>query len=513
MLKILSFFAYALWADSFVPYIGPYLQMPSPNEIVVSLESKYPVLELVWKEANSGTRDILRNQGIPFRASKLKGLYLHKFSLKNFAPDTKIHYWLRAENKVSKVYKHHTLSQTKENFSLVLMSDAQHGYKVTKKQIRESVAKHLFSKNPVTDYPVRMTLFAGDLVQEGDEYHRWKKEFFGPMSLLNEKVVLFPAIGNHEKDHTYYYKYFDLPQNGSESYKEHWYTVDYQNVRIISLDTNKGYRIQEQLNWLEGVLSEAEEKKFDFVLAEFHHPYQSELWVPGNTKYSGLIQSRLEEFSKKTKIPSFTIFGHTHGYSRGHSFKANHSMLNVASIGGAIDDWGDYLQKDYPEYLISMDNFGWVLAEVEQGENPQIRFKRFSFGNDSHQEDEGVVDQFVIKRFNKKPIAPEILGFQQMKTFPTYYNAEIRLSEFMDEDSDTHLSTHIQVSWDPSFQKGVKNIYQNSINLYFNEDKNAQKSLVAPIIRIKKSKNPQYIRARFRDSSLGWSQFSKVFRK
>ena len=89
------------------------------------------------------------------------------------------------------------------------MSDAQHGYKVTTKNINESVMKHAFAER---EYPLAFSLFAGDLVQDGRVYPSWKKEFFDPLAPLNSRTPIYPAIGNHEEDDKLYFSYFNLPK-------------------------------------------------------------------------------------------------------------------------------------------------------------------------------------------------------------------------------------------------------------------------------------------------------------
>ena len=72
---------------------------------------------------------------------------------------------------------------------------------------------------------------------------------------------------------------------------------DYSNVRIIGLDSNWGYQIDEQLDWLDGILNLAcDDDNIDFVFAELHHPHKSELWLAGETDYTGEVISRMEAF-------------------------------------------------------------------------------------------------------------------------------------------------------------------------------------------------------------------------
>ena len=54
------------------------------------------------------------------------------------------------------------------------------------------------------------------------------------------------------------------------------------------MDSNNGYRIQEQLEWLDSVLLvTTSDTNIDFVFAQLHHPHHSELWPEGNTSFTG----------------------------------------------------------------------------------------------------------------------------------------------------------------------------------------------------------------------------------
>ena len=294
------------------------------------------------------------------------------------------------------------------------MSDAQHGYKITSRVVKESILKYGFNKEK-KEYP-SFILFAGDLVQNGSRYDDWQKQWFKPLSPLLPHIPVYPAIGNHEENHRYYFTYFDLPKNGSQKGEEHWYYFDYGNVRYISLDTNKGYRINEQIIWLRRILDKSEKDiNIDFIIAFFHHPHQSEAWTSGELKYSGKIQRLLERFSYKTKKPSFHLCGHTHAYSRGHSFFSRHTMISVASLGGSTDDWREYPQKDYLEYIKTFPQFGWLKILVQSGSNPSILFKRYGFGNDKKQVDQGVSDEFSIFLHSNGANKPKIISLLENK--------------------------------------------------------------------------------------------------
>ena len=419
--------------------------------------------------------------------------------------DTTYYYQLLSpKGDKTKEFSFKTLKPIPESYYFLAMSDAQHGKDVSQKVIEKSVMKHAFTKTKRPSF----VLFAGDLVQNGDLHENWLTQWFQPLKEILPLVPVYPAIGNHEKDHRLYFNYFHLPENGSSGFKEHWYFFDYGPVRFISLDTNKGYRVDLQLNWLENVLSEVSQKdNLSFVVAYFHHPHHSEAWLPGETDFSGRIQQILERFSLKTNKPSVHFCGHTHGYSRGHSFQSRHIMMNVAALGGAIDDWGDYKQKDYPEYVKSLAEFGWLKVSVSDGNNPSLMFERYGFGNDKRQLDTGIRDHYKISLLAPKPDQPNIKRVFA-KSVKNQMSLFLSLADFKVADASYHLSTQVQMSADPLFKELLYDQTLNNENWYFGSDKNKSINLEKLQITINSINSLVYLRVRYRSSQMVWTSWS-----
>src|SRR5207248_2912640 len=79
-------------------------------------------------------------------------------------------------------------------------------------------------------------LHLGDVVDNGPDRKEWTDELFGPCRELFARVPVYPCIGNHEKNHAHYYRYFSLPK------PEYYYSFKYGNAEFFSLDTNKPVR-------------------------------------------------------------------------------------------------------------------------------------------------------------------------------------------------------------------------------------------------------------------------------
>jgi hypothetical protein len=248
------------------------------------------------------------------------------------------------------------LAEDERSFQIAAMSDMQRDDSHPDKFaeiLSEGLIPHVKDRySSDLSEALAMVFITGDLVDNGWIYTEWLDDFFTPASELMSRVPVYPVPGNHEGNTPLFFRYFHLPENATPGYEEHWWSTDYSNVRIIGLDSNTSYRTDTQLEWLESLLDETcTDSNIDFVFAQLHHPYLSELWLPGETDFTGDNIHRLEAFTDNCGKPSIHFFGHTHGYSRGQSRDHRHLWVNVASAGGALDRWGMTEQADYDEFM------------------------------------------------------------------------------------------------------------------------------------------------------------------
>jgi len=365
---------------------------------------------------------------------------------------------------------------------------------------------------------IDLTLIPGDLVDDGNEYEQWQHTFFSPIAPLAAYVPTYPVPGNHEYNSPNYFKYFTLPTNGSSRYLEHWYWVDQSNVRVISLDTNKtstatnmsNYRIEEQLAWLDKVLTQTcQQKHIDFVFAQMHHPHKSELWGQGELDYSGKIVAKLEQFSTACNKPSIHFFGHTHGYSRGVSRDHHHAMVNVASAGGNLDYFGegDYIQTDYTEYSVSQAEYGFVLVDVNAGNDPWFELKRISLGSQYKPLNNELRDSLKVRKNNTPPKRPVILMTSSKSILPS--SNTVVASEFSDVDGDLFGAAHWQVSTSCNdFTNPLVDHWYQHQNIYNGQDTRAGLAHNRFDFSGLDISSRYCLRVRYRDRSLAWSEWS-----
>ena len=500
------------WSFTQSFHIKPYLQNATPTSITIMWETtSYSESIVEWGETEDLGNSTLGTAEVGFLFS-----YIHTVQISDLTPNAIYHYRTVTEGLTSEIYHFKTPQLVNDEHStrLVAMSDMQKDWSHWDKFeeiVHDGILSYMhdnFQDDLVNELDV--VLIPGDLVSNGHDYYHWSDHFFTPSEGLFSHIPLYPVLGNHENDTEYFTMYFDLPHNATPGYDEHWWWFDLSNVRIIGLDSNWGYQIDEQLEWLESLLDQScFEDHIDFVFAQLHHPHHSELWIDGNTDYTGMIIDRLEQFSTTCAKPSIHFFGHTHGYSRGQSQEHQHVMVNVASAGGAIDNWGEFAQFDYPEYLVSQDEWGFVVVDIDAGDNPKFTIKRISRGNEYIPRDNELRDELTIKLWNTPPETPTTPNFSIGETvIPDMLT--LSASPFYDSDGDEHGHSHWQLYENCDFSQVIIDEFESHENWYFDVDTQAGNDLTTFEVTFLNEHTNYCYRVRYRDKGLVWSDWSET---
>jgi hypothetical protein len=492
--------------------VHPYLQSATPSSIVIMWETNINGDSGI----RYGTTPDLGNSATAFSISTLGSTFLHTSTLQDLTPGTRYYYKASTGNWQSEIFDFVTppLRSSEASMNIVLMSDMQKdggNPNIFQNLINTSLLPYISNTygSPLSDH-LQMAILPGDVVDNGNSYLQWKNDFFDPGQVLWRSVPSYPAIGNHEANSQNYFNYFTLPPNGTSGYMEHWYTHDYSNVRVLSFDSNNPYRIAAQLNWLDSVLTAScSDTLIDFVFAQMHHPHKSELWTPGEISYTGEIIERLENFSDDCGKPTIHFFGHTHAYSRGQSRDHDHLWVNVATSGGNIDYWGEFENQDYDEFIVSQDEYGFVMVEVTAGDDPTIVLKRLSFGDQYNPGGDTQTDYVEIRKNNTQPDIP-------FPVFPLSHDTvsssclTLQADMYLDSDGDEHGASHWQISSDSSdFTTPVVESWKQYANWYNEVDLQANDDLTNEDVSNLPGGQALFWRVRYRDKSLAWSEWSE----
>ena len=498
-----------LSAQEFI--VSPYLQHASPTEIFILWETTFGAESIVhW-----GQDENLGNEATGSSQIHNGNSQIHEVHLNNLDPFTPYFYSVKTDLAVSDTFDFVTppLANSEQGFRFTAMSDMQidgaHPDKF-REVIHDGIIDHVGERYS-DDLPNHLgfVIIPGDLVQNGNNYDQWQNHFFNPGQPLFARVPVYPVPGNHENNSAFFFNYFHLPDNGTPGFEEHWWYKDYSNVRIVGLDSNGPYRIAEQLDWLDSLLNQTcQNDHIDFVFAQLHHPHLSELWTPGELDYTGEVIQLLEQFTTNCGKPSIHFFGHTHGYSRGQSRDHEHLWVNVATAGGAIDNWGEFPQFDYDEFSVSQDEWGFVMVDVEAGDDPAFTLKRISRGNETTFRDNEITDSITISLSNQSPDKPTGLFPIDESVIP---ECVVLKANFFEDADGIHGASHWQISTNcDDFTNPVVDRWRNHENWYFNQDLQSGDDLTDERIT-ELAENTSYCwRVRYRDQGLKWSEWSEA---
>jgi 3',5'-cyclic AMP phosphodiesterase CpdA len=496
--------------------LGPYLQNAEPTSIVVMWETSFATNSRLSYGLSPSLGSVANgNSAAGFLLSKI-----HTVKINDLQPNTHYYYSVNFGGSYSDtiLFKTPPLPDSEQSFGMVAFSDMQ-------KDASQSNKFNEIVEEGVIDYTdllegatlpdkLAFLLVPGDLVDIGWIYSSWKDEFFEPAQNLFEMVPVYPVLGNHEANTAFFFSYFDLPENGYVGFKDHWWYKDYSNTRIIGLNSNVDFIAlnggkQKQLDWLTQVLEDAcADENIDFVFAQMHHPFHSEMWIPGEEPYIGDVIKLLEEFSTNCDKPSIHFYGHTHSYARGQSKDHKHLMVNVASAGGALDKW-DSDDRDYEEFSKGISDYGFVYLEVEASVEPKFTLKRISRGSGGNIVDNEVRDSIVIYKNDYKPTKPV-----SIKPLETSVSTDCIVLEANLFQSDEAATQHGESQWQvathcDSFDTPVVDIWKNYENWYFDENLQAGDDLTDQEISGLAGNSNYCWRVRYRDRNLRWSDWSE----
>ncbi len=256
--------------------------------------------------------------------SEISDARYHSVVLRGLNPKTQYVYRVGAGASWSAWHEFTTAADRHEPFSFIYFGDAQNDLKMHWSR----VIRRAFRDAP----NARFLLHAGDLINRADADLEWA-EWHEAGGWMNASIPNVPTPGNHEYTSGRLSKnwrpQFTLPQNGVPGLEETCYTIDYQGVRLISLDSNRMHA--EQAIWLEKVLAD---NPNPWTIVTFHHPLFSTAKGRDNKTWRETIQPILDRHRV-----DLVLQGHDHAYGRSNLVVgANHrtpaGTVYVVSVSG-----------------------------------------------------------------------------------------------------------------------------------------------------------------------------------
>jgi acid phosphatase type 7 len=191
-------------------------------------------------------------------------------------------------------------------------------------------------------------------VADGSDSSLWPT-FFDIERTLLRKVAYFPALGNHERNDSFFYQFF-----GGKAY----YSFTWGNAHFTVLDSDipnvapnaeaRDAFWAEEVRWLEDDLQHNQNAEFRFIVA--HHPPMTAVAKRQNDNPH--MRALMPMFEKYNVTAG--IFGHDHNYQ--HYLKNGIHYITTGGGGAPLYDV-DNPPAGITKKVISTENF--VVFKVD----------------------------------------------------------------------------------------------------------------------------------------------------
>ncbi|WP_235034185.1 purple acid phosphatase family protein [Roseiconus lacunae] len=230
----------------------------------------------------------------------------HTVNFNNLKPETKYAYRVGDGSNWSEWFHFRTASDLPKPFSFIYFGDAQNNLR----SMWSRVIREAHSDAPKASF----FLHAGDLVNRAESDAEWGEWFYAG-GFLNGMIPSIPVPGNHEQAKQedgrrslshHWRPTFALPTHGPAGLEETCYTLVYQGVRIIGLNSNT--KLDEQAEWLERQL---QSNQCRWVVCTFHHP----VFSTGKGRDNDELRKRWKPILDRYRV-DLVLQGHDHTYGR-----------------------------------------------------------------------------------------------------------------------------------------------------------------------------------------------------
>ena len=321
---------------------GPYLQLSTPNSIVIRWRTDQPTNSVVRFGSAPGSLDQTVEDPSPTTE--------HEVQVTGLSPDTRYYYSVGYDTQIlagddsAHFFITAPVPGTARPLRIWILGDSG-----TKNDNARAVrdAYYNFTGTRHTD----LWLMLGDNAYNNGTDEQYQLAVFENMyEQMLIKSALWPALGNHDANTSStpgpnpFHDIFTLPTNGEAgglpSGNESYYSFDYGNVHFVCLNSNPGSHLNPggaMLTWLEEDLAATTQ---DWIIAYWHHPPYSK-GSHNSDSESPLINMRervlpiLEEAGV-----DLVLSGHSHSYERSFLIDEHYGSSSTL-VDSMIIDGGD----------------------------------------------------------------------------------------------------------------------------------------------------------------------------
>ena len=294
----------------------------------------------------------------------------HSQILSELKPDTKYIYRVGSDDNWSEWFQFQTASNKGGEFSFIYFGDPQ----TSLKSEWSRVVRKAYQGSPNSGF----MLYAGDLINRAGQDAEWQ-EWFDAGSFIYATIPQIMTPGNHDYQDLeldpHWNSQFTLPRNGPIGLEGTCYYIDYNDLRLISIDSATDYELEnesgsamtEQKIWLDSILTNNNKK---WTILTTHLPFYS----PKESRDNKHLRKHFQPIIEKHKV-DMVLTGHDHSYARGtisDNPNIEPSIMYVVSVSGPkLYPAGD---KEWMQKSISYTQLYQVISIY----NNTLSYKAFS---------------------------------------------------------------------------------------------------------------------------------------
>ena len=363
----------AVFAQSYEPRVGPWLQAPTPAAIVVMWETE--------KECR-GFVELGTLAGALRKVDESHARKVHEVLVDGLAPATQYRYRVGSEEGTSATFTFRSApARDQKKVRIGAYGDT-----------RTNPDKHALCAAVLLQHEPDLVVHTGDFVLYGPVTDQWRTMFFRPAKELLRRVPIVTVLGNHEANHANYYRYFALPgaaaqseasEKASEKSNERWWSFRFGPLSLIGLDPNApGDPKSAQGQWLAQQLAQLPADTWR--IAAFHQPMYSA--HPTRDVNDNRVWWQAPFQSARMDL---VWAGHDHHYQRcwpigslADGREPAHAILHTTNGGGGAPLYPVTLQPwtrvTESMHSVAIWDFDGDRAEVRQFRSDGQLFERFT---------------------------------------------------------------------------------------------------------------------------------------
>ncbi|MBB4799265.1 hypothetical protein HNP32_003021 [Brevundimonas bullata] len=290
-------------------------------------------------------------------AAEFRAAY-HSTVLKGLKPETVYAYRVGDGARWSEWLQFRTAATTAEPFTFLYMGDMQNNI------LSEASRTMRMAFRKAGD--AAFVIHAGDLINRHDSDNEWG-EWFAAGGFLYAQTPQMPTPGNHEYGrgpvlNPQWRRQYTLPETGPagvEKLKETAWTVDYQGLRLISVDAPLFHGDEamrgEMVRWLDGLLANNPNRWTALFL---HFPLFSIDPDRDNSRVRDALKPLIDKYGV-----DLVLQAHDHGYARGAI--GTGPMLN-AGPARPSDHGSTYVVSVAGPKMYPVADLGWASRSASR---------------------------------------------------------------------------------------------------------------------------------------------------